>query len=120
MRNYAVTCNLPQIINQFQEFLTQAWDVGRTSPVEPFQLWREKPNNWTNSTLCDMMQSENVMRQPKKEALKSLQSRMVDGVQAPLMLCKPIESMAKPLTVQRMEREVVGQIKCTQFYVSEI
>ena len=67
-----------------------------------------------------MMQSENVMRQPKKEALKSSQSRMVDGVQARLMLCKPIESMAKPLTVQRMEREVVGQIKCTQFNVSKI
>ena len=67
-----------------------------------------------------MMQSENVMKQPKKEALKSLQSRMVDGVQAPLMLCKPIESMAKPLTVEKMEREAVGQIKSTKFNVSTI
>ena len=78
------------------------------------------PNNWTKSTLCDMMQSGNVMRQPKKEALKSSQSRMVDGVQAQLMLCRPIAIMAKPLTVQRMEREVLGQMKYTKFNVSTI
>ena len=44
------------------------------------------PNNWTNTTLGDMMQSENVMKQPKREASKSLHFSMADGVQAQLML----------------------------------
>ena len=78
------------------------------------------PNNWTISTLCDLMQSENVMKQPKREASKSLRFSMVDGVQALLMLYKHIKSMAKPITVQKMEREVLGQVKYMKFNVRAI